>query len=50
MKVSAYRRQAPTYIPGTALGSQPYPYSHVSRNEAEKLTSEGLKGLSVLTS
>ena len=49
MKTSAYRRQVPTYIPGTELGSQPYPYSHASRNEAEKLTSEGLNGLSVLT-
>jgi hypothetical protein len=50
MKASAYRRQVPTYIPGTELGSQPYPYSHASRNEAEMLTSEGLNGLSVLTS
>jgi hypothetical protein len=50
MKASAYRRKVPTYIPSTELGSQPYPYSHASRNEAEMLTSDGLNGLSVLRS
>jgi ribosomal protein L44E len=48
MKASAYRRQVPTYIPCTALGSQPYPHSHTSRavsnailQKAEMLTSGG---------